>query len=118
MPETRSYLEWEPFLTPEEIFVDYLGLSNLKVVGTTLYWLELRPAEKGRIVLVRHDGIDKQTDITPKDYYIRTRVHEYGGPAYIINNKFLYFSNFLDQRIYKQRLEVFHLIPHIFQLLR
>ncbi len=73
-------------------------------MGNTLYWLERRGVERGRIILVKNEHDNKNIDITPKEYYIRTRVHEYGGGAYAINDKFCYFVNFSDQRIYQQNL--------------
>jgi dipeptidyl aminopeptidase/acylaminoacyl peptidase len=70
--------------------------------GDDLYWTELRPAEKGRMVIVRrtHDG--KTTDMTPLPFNARTRVHEYGGGAFAVDRGTIYFSNFADQRLYRQ----------------
>jgi len=68
------------------------------------YWLELRPHEAGRTVLVRRDGDGIQKDMTPEGFNVRTRVHEYGGGAFTIYKDFLYFVNFKDQRIYCQEI--------------
>ena len=38
---------------------------------------------------------------TPRDHNVRTRVHEYGGGAYVVSNGVVYYSNFADQRIYR-----------------
>lgn len=43
--------------------------------------------------------------ITPDGFYVRTLVHEYGGGAFIVHNKKVYFSNFEDQRLYQQDAE-------------
>ncbi len=57
-----------------------VSLSELCSDGTALYWLESRPAEGGRVVLVRgHEG--KIRDHSPGGVSIRSRVHEYGGGA-------------------------------------
>jgi dipeptidyl aminopeptidase/acylaminoacyl peptidase len=40
--------------------------------------------------------------LTPKPFNVRSRVHEYGGGAYIVFDGTLYFSNFVDQRLYQQ----------------
>ena len=46
---------------------------------------------------------DRQTfDLTPPGYDVRTRVHEYGGGAYLAAGGVVYFSNLSDQRMYRQ----------------
>jgi dipeptidyl aminopeptidase/acylaminoacyl peptidase len=66
------------------------------------YWLEGRPAEGGRSVLVRADAFSEPTDVTPPGFNVRTTVHEYGGGAYLLHDGTVYFSNFADQRLYRQ----------------
>jgi hypothetical protein len=41
--------------------------------------------------------------VTQPPFNARTRVHEYGGGDYIIHEGIAYFSNFLDQRLYRQQ---------------
>ena len=41
-------------------------------------------------------------DITPAPFNVRTRVHEYGGGSYLVHQGTVYFSNFADQRLYRQ----------------
>ncbi|CAL8470722.1 g10264 [Coccomyxa elongata] len=70
-----------------------------------VYWIEGRPKEGGRQVLVRRTTDGKIEDVTPgpdSGLNVRTRVHEYGGGEYIIGADTVYFSNFKDQRLYKQ----------------
>lgn len=98
------YSQWTPSISPEDVFSDVVALSEVKIVGRTIYWLEQRPAEQGRVALVKCDESGQISDVIPKEYWIRTRVHEYGGGAYTLNNKFVYFVNFKDQRIYRQSL--------------
>jgi len=73
-----------------------LSLDALYVDGAELYWLEGRPAEGGRYVLVRNGQ-----GVTARGFNVRTRVHEYGGGAYVVDNGVVYFSNFADQRLYR-----------------
>src|ERR1044072_1567562 len=61
--------------------------------------LEPRPDEGGRYVLVC-DG----EAITPDDVNVRTRVHEYGGGAWLVAGDSAFFCNFADQRLYLQRV--------------
>ncbi len=45
-------------------------------------WLEGRPGEGGRTVLVAGDGSGGTVDLTPPPADVRSRVNEYGGGAY------------------------------------
>jgi dipeptidyl aminopeptidase/acylaminoacyl peptidase len=69
--------------------------------GDDVYWLEGRPAEGGRNVLVRRRADGTIEDVTPSPFNVRTRVHEYGGGAYIVDDGTIWFSNFADQRVYR-----------------
>ncbi len=72
--------------------------------GEDVYWIEMRPSEGGRYVIVRRTPDGQTTDVTPKPFNARTRVHEYGGGDYMVAGGTIYFSNFDDQRLYKQSL--------------
>lgn len=96
------FIEWKPAISPEEVFSDVVGLGEVQVDGGNVYWLEMRPSEKGRYVLVGRDTGGEIRDITPPGFNVRTRVHEYGGGAYTVSGNSIYFVNFRDQRIYHQ----------------
>ena len=100
--QKTPFTDWTPAISAEEVFSDGIGLNELQLDGKKTYWLELRPAEKGRSVVVRRDKTGKMREITPPEFNVRTRVHEYGGGAYTVFNSVIYFVNFWDQRIYRQ----------------
>ncbi|HNS32778.1 MAG TPA: prolyl oligopeptidase family serine peptidase [bacterium] len=98
----RHFAEWKPAVSPGQVFSGDIGLNELQFNGGNLYWIEMRPSEKGRYAVVKMDGKEKENrDIIPPDFNARTRVHEYGGGSYTVFNKIVYFSNFRDQRIYR-----------------
>ena len=39
-------------------------------------------------------------DVIPREYDVRTKVHEFGGAASAIRNGIVYFSNMSDNRVY------------------
>lgn len=47
---------------------------------------------------------DEPVDITPKDFAVRTLAQEYGGGAFKISGDTVVFSNYKDQRMYKQSI--------------
>jgi dipeptidyl aminopeptidase/acylaminoacyl peptidase len=97
----KPYGSWKSPITAETIIAKTVGLGGVDAVQKALYWLESRPTEKGRSVLVKQssDGI---TDVTPPPFNVRSRVHEYGGGAYLITEEAIYFSNYSDGRVYQQ----------------
>jgi dipeptidyl aminopeptidase/acylaminoacyl peptidase len=92
---------WKSPITADLITSSTIGLGQIFLDGSDIYWSESRPSEKGRNVIVRQN-IDGIVDITPKPFNSRTRVHEYGGGSYFVVDGTVYFSNFADQRLYSQ----------------
>ncbi len=68
----------------------------------TAWWLEGRPAESGRVVVMKSVAGSDPMDVTPAGFNVRTMVHEYGGGAYCVHKGTVFFSNFDDQRLYRQ----------------
>ncbi len=102
MVEEISYGSWKSPITAAKIAAAAKSYSSVFVDGEEIYWLESRPEEAGRNVLVHSDGVCASVDVTPKPYNVRTKVHEYGGGAYTVDRGVVYFVNFSDQRIYQQ----------------
>ena len=67
-----------------------------------VYWLEARPNEQGRAVVLHADPWSSPTEVTPAGFNVRTKVHEYGGGSFAIHRGTIYFSNYADQRLYRQ----------------
>ncbi|HEX6543714.1 MAG TPA: S9 family peptidase [Ktedonobacterales bacterium] len=92
---------WKSPLTADVILSSALSLDQIQVDGDTIYWTEGRPSEGGRTVLVRRTPDGQIEDLTPTPFNVRTRVHEYGGGAFLAADGNVYCSNFADQRIYR-----------------
>jgi dipeptidyl aminopeptidase/acylaminoacyl peptidase len=102
MPKVAPYGAWKSPITPELIVSEVVGLGQIVLDGHDTYWLEMRPYENGRSVIVRLTEDGYMTDITPPSFNARTRVHEYGGGDFAVAGGTVYFSNFSDQRLYRQ----------------
>jgi len=72
-----------------------LGEPELGEDGSA-WWLERRPLEGGRTAIVRAGE-----DMTPPEFNVRTRVHEYGGAAWLLSGDTVFFSHWDDQRLYR-----------------
>jgi dipeptidyl aminopeptidase/acylaminoacyl peptidase len=81
-----------------------VGLDATRLEGGAAYWLEFRPTEDGRSVVVRADPGEDPRDVTPEGFDVRTKVHEYGGGAYWLHGATVFFANFEDQRLYRQEI--------------
>src|SRR6202521_2900822 len=100
--QTRPYGSWRSPITAHAIVAGVIGLGQIQLDGDDLYWIEQRPAEAGRNVVVRRRAGGTIEDITPPEYNARTRVHEYGGGAYLVRQGTMWFKNYKDQRLYRQ----------------
>jgi dipeptidyl aminopeptidase/acylaminoacyl peptidase len=77
-------------------------LSQTWLEDGVAYWVEGRPAEAGRAVVVKGDPFSAPVDVTPEGSNVRTMAHEYGGGSYCVHRGVVFFSNFEDQRLYRQ----------------
>ncbi len=102
-PQIAPYGSWRSPITAALVATSGVSLNTVVLDGDDIYWLEGRPAEGGRVVVVRRTADGAIGDVTPQGFNVRTRVHEYGGAPYTVDQGVVYFSNFADQRLYRQR---------------
>jgi len=101
LAQERPYGAWASPITAASLAEGAIGLADLRVADGKLYWLETRPAEGGRLVIMTsEDGEIRQ--LTPEGFNARTRVHEYGGAPYVVAPGGVWFSHFRDQKLYWQ----------------
>ncbi len=93
---------WKSPLTAAAVAAAAVKFNEVAVDGEDVYWIEERPSEGGRHVVVRRGADGRIVDVTPPPFNARTRVHEYGGGAFAVRRGTVYFSNFADQRLYRQ----------------
>jgi len=95
------YGSWKSPITSDLIAAQSVGLSEVRLDGEDVYWLESRPHEAGRSVVVRHAPKCSGEDVNPAPFNVRSRVHEYGGGAWTVSDGVIYFSHFSDGRLYR-----------------
>jgi dipeptidyl aminopeptidase/acylaminoacyl peptidase len=101
-PNVASYGSWKSPITADVVAAGEVGLEQVRLDGTDVYWVERRSQEGGRKVIVRRLPDGRVTDMTPAGFNARSRVHEYGGGDYAVLGGTIIFSNFADQRLYLQ----------------
>ena len=99
--KTLPYGAWPSPLTAARVTAGALRLDQIQLDGEDVYWLEGRASEGGRNAIVKWTA-GGPVDVLPIAFNVRTRVHEYGGAAYTVHKGTVFFSNFSDQRVYRQ----------------
>ncbi|KAJ3695862.1 hypothetical protein LUZ60_001239 [Juncus effusus] len=104
---TAPYGSWKSPITAEMVSGADKRLSGFAIAGDgRLVWIECRPEEKGREVLVKEPekSEEKPQDLIPENFAARSLAQEYGGGAFAIKNNIIIFSNYTDQRLYKHSI--------------
>ena len=102
MPRRAPYGTWASPLSLDLLVEKTVGVSFPIATTHHIYWTEARPAEGGRLVLVRAPaGGGEAHDVFGPDFNARTLVHEYGGLCAAVSGDTVFFSNFADQRLYR-----------------
>ena len=92
---------WPTPITSELVVRAAARLGEVAVDGDDVWWSESRPAEGGRSVIVRRSADGAVRDVLPAPWNARTRVHEYGGGSWAVQDGTLWFTEFFDQRLYR-----------------
>jgi len=83
-------------LTDRVVFLaEPLGVDGAR------WWIEGRPDEGGRQVLIRREADGTLTRMTPEGFNARSRVHEYGGAASLISGDLVVVSDFVTGRLHR-----------------
>ncbi len=88
-------------MSAQLLVTEAVTLSMPSADGDAVYWVEGRPTEGGRNVLVRRGSAGTVEDVVPDGFSVRTLAHEYGGRCAVVQEGVAYVSNFADQRLYR-----------------
>src|SRR3990172_9743912 len=99
-PRVAPYGSWKSPITSDLVVAGAVSFGQIVCDCADAYWTESRPAEGGRNVIVRSSGA-RTEDVLPAPYNARSRVHEYGGGAFMVSDGIIYFSHYRDHRLYR-----------------
>lgn len=91
---------WQSPLSAEIASGKSLRLTQPLAHAGWTYWIESRPAEQGRCVLMRGKPDQPPQSLLPAPFSAHSRVHEYGGGAFAVQNDSIAFVNDADQQLY------------------
>ena len=102
---SNAYGSWRSPVTPSHVAASGIEISELRTNDSHWYWLELRPLEGGRSTIVRLESSGAVKEVIPQELSARSRVHEYGGGSYCLNDAHLWLVDARDQNIYQVSLD-------------
>ncbi len=103
---TLPHGEWPSPISAADVAESGVSLGFVDVLGDEIWWGETRPSEDGRATVVRRKSDGTVVDALPAPWHARSRVHEYGGKAWLPlpgvggDEPSLVFSHWDDQRLY------------------
>ena len=96
---------WRSPITSDLVVADSIRLEQVALDGGAIYWTETQPQKQGRTFVYRIGADGEPERVTTDDantFSVRTRAHEYGGGSFTVWDGVIYFSNNVDQRLYRQ----------------
>ncbi len=81
---TTPYGAWPSPISARSVAEGARRIDDLAAAGDGVCWLERRPEEGGRNVLVCRNPDGSTRTLTPDGFDVRSRVHEYGGGAFLL----------------------------------
>lgn len=101
MARLAPYGTWRSPIGADDVVAGLVGFAELGFADGSLYWVERRPDEDGRQVLVTRRPTGEIEDLTPPPISVRTRVHEYGGGSLVVGGGEVLYSDFATQRLHR-----------------
>ncbi|MFT5711075.1 MAG: dipeptidyl aminopeptidase/acylaminoacyl peptidase [Halioglobus sp.] len=101
MNTALPYGSWPSIVTAASVVEGSRGLSSLSYDSGYVYWVESRPEEGGRNTIMRWKEHMAAEEVLPAPWNVRTRVQEYGGRSMLVVDGTVWFSNFVNQRVYR-----------------
>jgi dipeptidyl aminopeptidase/acylaminoacyl peptidase len=100
-PRRASFGSWASPFTAAQVATAGTRIYQPRRSGDLVNWLEMRPEEGGRTVLMQ-DLRGRRSELTPPPYSLRSRVHEYGGGSYCVEGQEVWFVNDSDQAVWRR----------------
>lgn len=97
---TQPYGSWPSPITSDLLTQHSVRLGEPQITAEGSYWLESRPQELGRNVLMFQPFDGDAQEVLPSHISVRTKAHEYGGASYLATEGGVFYVDASDQRVY------------------
>src|SRR3989442_1961941 len=112
LPQARSsglrvapFGSWKSPISSSMVVADAVRLGQVQLDGEDLYWIEQRPQEGGRNVVVRRSADGRTTDRAPPGFNARAPAQEYAGGAARVDRGTAYVVDIAEQGLYRQHTD-------------
>ena len=92
---------WTSPIDSEMVASSAVRYTLPQICDDSVYWIEGRPKEAGRNVIVKKSATAAPQDILPEGYSAASKAHEYGGGAFAVHDHTVWFVNQKDQKVYR-----------------
>lgn len=96
-----AYGTWSSPVSALDVAAAASNLVYASAANGRLYWIESRPAERGRNALMSMAPDGSPVEVSAAGSNVRSRVHEYGGRPYVVWADTIVHSEYGDQRLYR-----------------
>ena len=102
---TAAYGAWPSPCSARDTVTAGTVRTPVAVDSRSVWWLEARPSDAGRLTLVRGEAGAEPLDVSPAGANVRTLFHEYGGGAVGVGERdgeaLALYVDFADQRVHR-----------------
>ncbi|HMW70669.1 MAG TPA: prolyl oligopeptidase family serine peptidase [Cellvibrionaceae bacterium] len=99
-PKQAPYGFWESPISVDAVLANAIQPMYPQGASGWLFWLEARPAQKGRQVIVAQLPDGTKRELLPEEHSARSQFLEYGGCPFWLAGKELIWVNAQDQNLY------------------
>ena len=108
-PKIAPYGTWSSPVTPDSFMERNVAITQLRMDGPDIYWVEDNPGRQSRAVLLRRDALGQTMEVLPllegsRLASVSTGVHSRGGKAYDVRDGVIVISDGMDNRVYSMRV--------------
>ena len=100
MVKIAQFGSWESPVTAELVAAVGGGPRWVDVHDGQVWWAQSRPAEGGRVTILREGPGRQPVEVLPAPWNARNRLQGYGGRPYTVTGGHLVFTHWADQRLY------------------
>nr|WP_258406057.1 prolyl oligopeptidase family serine peptidase [Shewanella acanthi] len=112
--QVAPYGSWQSPLSATDVFEQVDEIDDLQSIGNAIYFSEVSGSAQGKVGIKRLIERNIVTQVVSPEFNVKSRVHEYGGAAFLGLGKSLFVTKKQDQLFYRiaPNQEPFPLTPN------